>query len=242
MTIRAVLFDLDDTLYGDFATCDRLGLQAAGQYAAQAAGIPAAQAAEAMHRGRLMLRETSRDEPESHDRTLFAKLGLEALGVNPIPYAEGMHAAYWNAVLDAMQRREGAKELLTRLKQAGIPVGVCTNMMADIQMRKLCRLDLAEVCGLLISSEEAGRDKPHAPIFQLAVQRLGVPAQDTLMVGDSFNHDVRGALAAGLQAMWLNVHGAPLPVAETPAYVASDFPDAARQILRLCGLESKIPE
>lgn len=238
MTIRAVLFDLDDTLYGDFATCDRLGLQAAGRYAEQAAGIPAAKAAEAMHHGRLLLRDTSKDEPESHDRVLFAKLGLESIGVNPIPYAEGMHAAYWNAVLDAMRRREGVLELLTRLKEHGVPVGVCTNMMADIQMRKLCRLGLAEVCGALITSEEAGLDKPQAPIFRLAVQRLGVPAQDTLMVGDNFNHDVRGALAAGLQAMWLNVHDAPAPVHDTPAYLASDFPDAARQILRLCGLNA----
>lgn len=238
MTIRAVLFDLDDTLYGDFATCDRLGLQAAGRYAEQAAGIPAAQAAEAMHRGRLMLRDTSKDEPESHDRVLFAKLGLESIGVNPVPYAEGMHAAYWTAVLDAMQRRDGVLELLTRLQQAGIPVGICTNMMADIQMRKLCRLGLAEVCGTLITSEEAGLDKPQAPIFHLAVKRLGVPAQDTLMVGDSFNHDVRGALAAGLQALWLNVHAQPAPVLDAPIYQASGFPDAAQQILRLCGLSA----
>ncbi len=234
--IRAVLFDLDDTLYGDFSTCDRLGLQAAGQYAAAHAGIPAARAEEAMRRGRLMLHEACPDEPESHDRTLFSKWGLEWLGVNPLPYACGMHAAYWEAVLGAMQRREGVLELLTALHTGGIPVGVCTNMMADIQMQKLCRLQLSEVCGLLITSEEAGRDKPHAPIFHLAVKRLGVPAQDTLMVGDNFNHDVRGALGAGLQAMWLNVRGDPLPVAGTPAYVATSFPDAAQQILQLCGL------
>lgn len=239
MTIKAVLFDLDDTLYGDFATCDRLGLQAAGRYVAQAAGLDASQAAEAMHRGRLMLRDTCKDEPESHDRVLFAKWGLESMGVNPIPYAEGMHAAYWETVLHTMERREGVFELLTRLKEANIPVGICTNMLADIQIRKLCLLGLADICGTLITSEEAGLDKPHAPIFQLAVNRLGVPAQETLMVGDNFNHDVRGALAAGLQAMWLNVHGQPVPVADTPAYIASDFPDAARQILRLCDLPTQ---
>lgn len=63
MIIKAVLFDLDDTLYGDFDVCDKLGLQAAGRYAEKATGIPAAKAAEAMHGGRLQLRETSRDEP-----------------------------------------------------------------------------------------------------------------------------------------------------------------------------------
>lgn len=234
MTIKAVLFDLDDTLYGDFDTCDRLGLQAAGRYAEQAIGIPAAKAAEAMHGGRLQLRGVLRDEPESHDRTLFAKLGLEALGVNPIPHAEAMHEAYWKAVLDNMVLREGVLELLTRLKAAGIPVGICTNMTADIQMRKLCRLGLADVCGNLITSEEAGRDKPHPEIFQLALRRLHVPAEQTLMVGDNLNHDVRGALAVGMHALWLNVKGKPLPAENIPMLVASDFPAAAVQIMRLC--------
>jgi putative hydrolase of the HAD superfamily len=237
MTVKAVLFDLDDTLYGDFDTCDRLGLLAAGQYAEQAIGISAQKAAEAMHNGRLQLREMRRDEPESHDRTLFAKLGLEVLGINPIPHAEAMHHAYWDAVLNAMEIREGVSDLLTRLKNAGIPVGICTNMTADIQMRKLCRLGLADICGNLISSEEAGRDKPFPEIFQLAAQRLGVPAEQILMVGDSLNHDVRGAVAAGMQALWLNLKNAFAPTADMPMFVAADFPSAAAQIIRLCHLE-----
>ena len=65
--------------------------------AAETIGIPAHKAAEAMRSGRMMLRDTSRDEPESHDRVLFAKLGLESIGIDPIPYAEGMHEAYWNS-------------------------------------------------------------------------------------------------------------------------------------------------
>lgn len=237
MTIKAVLFDLDDTLYGSFAECDRCGLEAAGRYAAQAAGIPAAQAEEAMRNGRLMLRDTSKDEPESHDRTLFAKLGLEALGVNPIAHAEAMHDAYWEASFNQMVRREGVLELLTRLKAAGIPVGVCTNMFAGIQMRKLCRLGLADVCGILITSEEAGRDKPHPDIYQLALRRLGVSAEETLMVGDNLNHDIRGALHAGLHALWLNWQHNNLPMDEGEFSTAFSFPEAAAQILHLCGLE-----
>ena len=236
MTIKAVLFDLDDTLYGDFDTCDRLGLAAAGRYAAEALSIDAETAACAMEDGRMQLRQTLHHEPESHDRTLFAKLGLEQLGLNPIAHAEAMHEAYWAAVLDAMERREGVLGLLTQLKQAGIPVGICTNMMADIQMRKLCRLGLADLCGKLISSEEAGRDKPHAPIFRLALTRLGASAADTLMVGDNFRHDVEGAHAVGIRGLWLNIKQKPLPKTDIPYLAATDFPDAARQILALCGL------
>ncbi len=236
MTIKAVLFDLDDTLYSDFDTCDQLGMDAAGRYAAETIGIPAHKAAEAMCSGRMMLRDTSRDEPESHDRVLFAKLGLESIGINPIPYAEGMHEAYWNAVLDHMVIREGVLDLLTRLKAAGVPVGICTNMTAGIQMRKLCRLGLADVCGNLITSEEAGRDKPHPEIFQLALKRLGTKAEETLMVGDNLNHDVRGALSAGLPALWLNWKHKNLPFDDGEFLTAFTFPEAAAEIAHLCGL------
>ena len=41
MTIKAVLFDLDDTLYGDFKICDKLGLKAAGEYLSSEIGIDA---------------------------------------------------------------------------------------------------------------------------------------------------------------------------------------------------------
>ena len=200
MTIKAVLFDLDDTLYSDFDTCDQLGMDAAGRYAAETIGIPAHKAAEAMRSGRMMLRDTSRDEPESHDRVLFAKLGLESIGINPIPYAEGMHEAYWNAVLDHMVIREGVLDLLTRLKAAG------------------------------------GRDKPHPEIFQLAPKRLGTQAEETLMVGDNLNHDVRGALSAGLPALWLNWKHKNLPFDDGEFLTAFTFPEAAAEIAHLCGL------
>ena len=57
------------------------------------------------------------------------------------------------------------------------------------------------------------------------------------MVGDSLNHDVRGALAAGLPALWLNWKHQPLPMDETEFLTAFTFPDAAAQIMRLCNLQ-----
>lgn len=50
--------------------------------------------------------------------------------------------------------------------------------------------------------------KPDARAYLAACQRLGVTPQDALMVGDSWQNDVQGALNAGLQAVWLNRNGA----------------------------------
>ncbi len=236
MSIKAVLFDLDDTLYGDFKTCDRLGLIAAGEYLSKKIEIDAKKAADAMNNGRELLRKHCPYEPEMHNRTLFAKWGLESIGINPLKYAQGMHDAYWDAVIDNMTIHSGVERLLTELKQANIPVGICTNMLADIQMKKLCKLGLEDICGILISSEDAGRDKPYAPIFDLACKKLNVKHEDTLMVGDSIEHDIKGALSVNMKAMWLNWQDKDIPKLDSPFYVANDFENAAKQIRTLCTL------
>lgn len=236
MNIKAVLFDLDDTLYGEFEHCDRLGYAACGRYGETHLNIPAQTLMDAMQAAKKELYARLPDQPEIHDRALVAQLGLERLGINPLPHAEALFEVYWNTVLDAMVLREGADTLLRQLTQAGIPVGVCTNMTAAIQMRKLCRLGLADHCGALITSEEAGRDKPQPEIFELALRKLGTRAEETLMVGDNFHHDATGALGIGMQALWLNFKDKPLPASEKTYLTASSFPDAAAQILNLCGL------
>ena len=236
MTIKAVLFDLDDTLYGDFKTCDRLGLTAAGEYLSKEIGIDVKKASDAMNNGRELLRNHCPYEPEMHNRTLFAKWGLEAIGINPLKYAQNMNDVYWNTVIENMTIHSGVKELLTELKNANIPVGVCTNMLADIQMKKLCKLGLEDICGTLISSEDAGRDKPYAPIFALACKKLNVAPEQTLMVGDSIKHDIKGALDFNMQAMWLNWNNEIVPKLDAPFYVADNFEHAAEQIRTLCAL------
>ncbi|MGE3274708.1 MAG: HAD family hydrolase [Vicinamibacterales bacterium] len=58
-----------------------------------------------------------------------------------------------------------------------------------------------------VSSSEFGYMKPHRSIFDEALRRAGVAAGDALMVGDSLNADVKGALAAGMQAVLLRRSG-----------------------------------
>ena len=49
--------------------------------------------------------------------------------------------------------------------------------------------------------------KPHRSIFDAALNRAGVRAAESLMVGDSLKHDVEGALRAGMQAVLLRRSG-----------------------------------
>ena len=234
MSIKAVIFDLDDTLYGDFKTCNRLGLEACAAYAEAHCGVSSDVFLNAVLESKKALQERLFEEPEMHDRVLYMQGALEKLGIPAIRHSEILHDIYWNALYENMYLREGVHELLDELHVRGIKVICCTNMLAAVQMRKLCLLDLAERIDYLVSSEEAGIDKPQAPIFELALVKAGCSANEAIMVGDNFNHDIWGASQAGIPGLWLHVHKEAQPTADIPYLEAPDFQTAAKMILEEC--------
>ena len=234
MSIKAVIFDLDDTLYGDFKTCDRQGFAVCADYAATHCGVTREAFLSAVFKSKAALQERLPAEPEMHDRVLYMQGALERLGVPAIRHAEALHDLYWNALYENMKLREGVSELLEALQKKQITTLCCTNMLAAVQMRKLCLLGIADRIDFLVTSEEAGRDKPERPIFELALQKAGCAPEEALMVGDNFRHDILGAYGAGIPGLWLHVHPSAQPSAEIPYLEAPDFLHAAQIILEKC--------
>ena len=234
MSIKAVIFDLDDTLYGDFKTCDRLGFDVCAAYAAAHCGVTREAFLSAVLESKAALQERLPAEPEMHDRVLYMQGALERLGVPAIRHAEALHDLYWNALYENMKLREGVSELLEALQKKQITTLCCTNMLAAVQMRKLCLLGIADRIDFLVTSEEAGRDKPERPIFELALQKAGCAPEEALMVGDNFRHDILGAYGAGIPGLWLHVHPSAQPSAEIPHLEAPDFLHAVQIILEKC--------
>jgi HAD superfamily hydrolase (TIGR01549 family) len=75
----------------------------------------------------------------------------------------------------------------------------------------IARHGLTELFASILISDGFGRRKPHPAIFAEALSQLGVNAADAVFVGDSLADDVGGAHAAGIDAVWLNADGIPLP-------------------------------
>lgn len=233
MKLKAVLFDLDDTLYGDFEACDAYAYERLSVWAAETLDISGADFAQAFAANRQRLSRQQPGMPPIHDRVLFAQGALERLGCNAIRYARQAHRVYWDAVLETMELRPGVTELLDDLRQAGVKTAVCTDMLADIQMEKLEHLGLTDRVDYLVSSEEAGMDKPGAPIFWLALQKCGCLPHEAVMVGDNFQHDVQGAMDVGIAGVWLNWNGLPQPQETRPYRQADTFMHAADYIRTL---------
>ncbi|MBQ0056725.1 MAG: HAD-IA family hydrolase [Bacteroidales bacterium] len=54
----------------------------------------------------------------------------------------------------------------------------------------------------VIDSTEVGVRKPDPAIFQIAIDRLGIPVKDITVIGDSYNKDIVPALNLGCNAIW----------------------------------------
>lgn len=233
MRLKAVLFDLDDTLYSSFQAGDAYAYEKLAMYAEAHFGISGEQFARAFRDSRQRLARQQPGMPPIHDRVLGAQGALESLGLNAVKYARAVHRVYWNAVFDKMEIRPGVYDLLDELKKRGIKTAVCTDMLADIQMEKLAHLGLIDHIDYLVSSEEAGMDKPGSPIFWLALQKCGCLPDEAVMVGDNFRHDVQGAMDVGIGGIWLNWTHLPRPEDDRPYTEVYTFEKAAEYIRAL---------
>lgn len=234
--LKAVFFDLDDTLYTSFQAGDRYAYECMEKWAQKTFGEAGHGFDAAFLTARKQLAAEQPDMPPIHDRVLFAQRALENMGLNAVPHARKAAAVYWDAVFAKMTVRPGAPEFMDELHAHGIRIAVVTNMLADIQMEKLMRLGLSERIDYLVTSEEAGIDKPHRTIFDLAMRKCGVQPDEALMVGDNFTHDVCGAHEAGISGIWLNWTHKERPESEVGCFEAHDFLEAADHIRTLFNL------
>jgi putative hydrolase of the HAD superfamily len=101
--------------------------------------------------------------------------------------------------------------VLRMLAGAGIRIGLISNShrcLASFQSH----FELEGLISAAVSSSEHGFMKPHASIFAAALQLVDVRADQAMMVGDSFQQDVEGALRAGMRAVLLHRGDVPHPL------------------------------
>ena len=210
--LRAVLFDLDDTLF-DHRVCARTALTTLHE-AYDAFRNRPFEEVERLHASfleELHVRVTSGELPlEQARRERFRRL-FTAVGVTPsddvvVEAAETYRGGY----MRIRRAVAGAAALLAAVK-ARSRVGIVSNNLLEEQQGKLRQCGLDRFVDELVVSEETGMSKPDPRIFQIALDRLGCRADEVVMVGDSWAADVIGARAAGIRAIWFNPEHVPPP-------------------------------
>ena len=132
---------------------------------------------------------------------------------------------------------------LEQLRQRRYRIGSVTNraLGGELFSEELEHHGLLDYFEVLSISCDLGYMKPHAAIFQHALEALAVAPEETVMVGDSLRADVAGSQALGMTAVWKRNHSSEeedgpvtLPDGQGPVVVVPDYTiDALDQLLGL---------
>jgi putative hydrolase of the HAD superfamily len=229
MDIRAVLFDLDDTLVAFDSVTEQSWRKACAEYCSARAGVDAealrtAIAAEsAWYWSDTERHRIGRKDMLAARKTVvekaFRKMGL------PIREAYGLAEDYSRIRLKNMYVLPGAEAALSWLASRGFSLALLTNGDAREQRHKIQRFGLAKYFGAILIEGELGFGKPDPRVYRLALCGLGAAAERTVMVGDNLEWDVSAPKRLGIKSAWIDRGGlgAPLGLEEAPDWIIKDI-------------------
>ncbi|GAB2723973.1 HAD family hydrolase [Paenibacillus thermoaerophilus] len=261
--IKAVLFDLDDTLLWDERSVKE-SLEATCRYAAELTGVDPERLEES-------LRREARALYESYETFPFTKM----IGINPFEglwgnFSQGeldgfvklrelapkYRAESWTRALLALgvdkpdlgcelgerfasERRnrpivyEETFEVLDRLK-GNYSLLLLTNGSPDLQQEKLDMVpELIPYFDHIVISGQFGEGKPSANLFKHAVRLLGIEPHEGVMIGDKLTTDILGANGIGMPSVWINRHGVERTDEIVPAYEISSLRELPELLIRI---------
>ncbi|MFD4247854.1 HAD family hydrolase [Streptomyces sp. NPDC058525] len=207
MPIRAVLWDIDDTLF-DYTGADAAGLsrhleaeRIAERYGTPAQALALWRQITDRHWARFAGGEgTFQGQRRDRVREFLERPGMTDGQADAWfdQYVTHYKAA-WVVFPDVVPALDALA--------AGYRHGVLTNSSTANQDPKLRDLGLRDRFEVLVCAVELGISKPEAGAFLAACEALGLPPGEVAYVGDQPEIDARGARDAGLLAIWLDRDG-----------------------------------
>jgi putative hydrolase of the HAD superfamily len=119
---------------------------------------------------------------------------------------------YARPMREQLRLMPGALETLAALQAQDYRIGLISNTIwpAELHLEDLGELGVLPYLEHTIFSGDAGMWKPHAAIFEHALQALGAHPEEAVFVGDSPREDILGAQAVGMRAVWQRNNEFPL--------------------------------
>lgn len=200
---KGILWDLDNTLYA-YDPVHKKAYMSCAELAGMKFGMDQNKFDTLWKASRNRVHTDLHGQGASHSRLLyFQKMSESAFGYTDAQFSLEMEENYWSVFLDAMTWREGMEEFVEQCHKLGMKMCIVTDLTCHIQLRKWNKLRLDRFMQFMVSSEEAGIEKPGSYIFQLALEKMNMKAEDVIMIGDSEDKDIQGAVKAGIRAFRL---------------------------------------
>ena len=189
----AILFDTDNTLY-PYDPAHAAAQQAVREKVVNTFSIKPEDFDKAFKEARQQVKERLKNTASSHSRLLYLQRMLEIMGLgSQVLLALDFEQTYWRTFLSNAVLFDEVKDLLDDLRLLGIPTAVVTDLTAQIQFRKVVYFGLDHYFDYIVTSEEAGFDKPHEAPFHIALEKMRPKGDCIWMIGDNSVNDIRGA-------------------------------------------------
>jgi len=120
-------------------------------------------------------------------------------------FAESYEDLYWEYLMTRMRLFPQTLHVLSELKKTGIyEIAAITNSdgRKDIKLRRIIKLGLGKFFDYIVTSDDTGINKPAIENFQYALKIAHVSADETMMIGDHPEVDLKNAKKTGFVTVW----------------------------------------
>ena len=190
---EAVLFDTDNTLY-NYEPANRKATNAIAKKIKNILDINKHEFLTNYMEEKNEIKNELGPVAGSHSRLLYCQRLLEKLGFKAqLMIALDLEQTFWRTFLANAPLFPGVRLFLKNLQLNNIPIAIVTDLTAHIQLRKLTYFNLEETFDAVVTSEEAGADKPDKRNFDLVLKKLALSQRNKIwMIGDNPKTDIAG--------------------------------------------------
>jgi HAD superfamily hydrolase (TIGR01549 family) len=235
----AILFDTDNTLYS-YRPAHQAAQGAVREKVINTLSIKPEDFDKLAQDAREQVKSRLKQTAASHSRLLYMQRMLEMMGLgSQVLLALDFEQTYWRTFLTNAILFDEVKDALDDIRLLGIPTAVVTDLTAQIQFRKVVYFGLDHYFDYIVTSEEAGFDKPHEAPFHIALEKMRPKGDCIWMVGDNPINDIRGAREK-INAVTLQKYhdGTPIGKGENQPDAAFENFGQLRQIISKLGAMS----
>lgn len=195
--IDLVLLDLDNTLY-EYKRCHEKALQAIVDIVHAQLGTDKEQVRALYLECRKMVNMRHHGTAVSHSRLFYLQAMVEKLcNTTDVDLVSSLYKSYWDTFIEEMILFPDAQHFLDSCLSKNIPIVLVTDMTAEVQFQKIKKLNIAKYFQFIVTSEEAGVEKPNPFIFELAIgkaQDIIYEVKNIAVVGDDPKKDIYQSL------------------------------------------------
>ena len=205
---KAILFDLDDTILSHDGAADSAWEELCASFV-ESANTPFC--SDALMESINKARRWYWSDPERHKTgrmdMLRAKQIIISQAFSHLDYSDEGSAfklaeKYCRRHEELMHLFPDAFETLESIKSKGIRMALLTNGVSEVQRGKINRFCLSGFFEFCLVEGELGYGKPDIRVFETALEKLGLKAEDVWMVGDNLVWDIQAPQTLGIFSIW----------------------------------------